>query len=193
MKVKQETVKSGYRQEVGRFFEKIMVNTGTGRLSQQPNFSAEGGSASGGEGKKGILAQIMRDLSLITGQAPQICRAKKSIAGFKLREGQIVGLSVTLRRTKMVDFFERLIKIVLPRVRDFNGLSRSAIDKGGVLNIGLKEQFVFPELSPEHSPVVFSLGISLVPRLKNRQAAIDMLLRLGVPLKRLKQQQKTKN
>lgn len=160
------------RKDVRKFLEKIVVDAGVGRLSQTPNFEDK------------ALVQVMRDLSLMTGQKAQIRRSKKSIAGFKMREGQIVGLRVTLRRDKMVDFFERLISIVLPRVRDFNGLDPKIIDKAGVLNIGLREQGVFPEISPEQSPISFSLGIAIVPRIRNRAEAEQTFRALGVPLKK---------
>lgn len=153
-------------------FEKIVIDAGVGRLSTQPNFEEK------------ALPQIMRDLSALSGQGPQVRRARISIAGFKTRQGQIVGLRVTLRRKKMVDFFERLIKIVLPRVRDFNGLSLSSVDQGGVLNIGIREQFVFPEVSPEHSPVTFTLGVSVVPRMRERARMLESYRALGVPLKK---------
>jgi len=103
-----------------------------------------------------------------------------------VREGQIVGLRVTLRRDKMVDFFERLISIVLPRVRDFGGLDPKNIDQGGVLNVGVREQVVFPEIEPEASPISFSLGIAIVPRLRERAAAVGQFEALGVPLKKKK-------
>lgn len=153
-------------------FEKIVIDAGIGRLSQQPNFEEKG------------LVQVSRDLALITGQKPETRPARKSIASFKVREGQIVGLRVTLRRKKMVDFFERMVRIVLPRVRDFNGIPPSVIDKGGVLNVGFKEQFVFPEIDPEKSPLQFSFGVSVVPKGKNREAAIALYRSLGVPLKK---------
>ena len=88
----------------------------------------------------------MRDIAAVAGQTPQVRKAKESIAGFKVREGTIVGLRVTLRREKAVDFFERLITIVLPRVRDFGGLEHSAIDQGGTLNVGVRDHLVFPEI-----------------------------------------------
>ena len=132
--------------------------------------------------KKGILAQVMRDLAIITGQKAQIRRAKISVAGFKIREGQIVGLRVTLRKKRMVDFFERFIRIVLPRVRDFGGLDLHSVDKNGSLNIGIKEQFVFPEVNPEESSFIFSLGVNVVPRHKSRTEALQAYRRLGVPL-----------
>lgn len=160
------------KKEIRKFLEKIVVDAGVGRLSQAPNFEEK------------ALVQVSRDLALMTGQKPQVRRARKSIAGFKIREGQIVGLRVTLRRDKMVDFFERLITIVLPRVRDFNGLDLNNIDQSGVLNVGLREQFVFPEVVPEESPISFSLGISIVPRVRNREAALAQFPQYGVPLKK---------
>lgn len=160
------------RKEVQRFLEKIVVNAGIGRASQMPNFSEK------------ILPQIKRDIALLTGQEPEMRPAKKSIAGFKTREGQIIGIRVTLRRGRMVDFFERLVTIVLPRVRDFTGIVRTSIDEGGVLNIGFKDHVVFPEINPEQSPFLFSLGVAAVPRVKHRARAIEGYEQLGVPLKR---------
>lgn len=167
-----KTSENNYRQSMRQFLEKIVVSAGVGRLSQQPNFEEK------------ALPQVSRDLALISGQKPEVRRAKKSIAGFKIREGQIVGLRVTLRRNRMVDFFERLIKIVLPRMRDFNGLSLDAVDSGGTLNLGIKEQFVFPEVVPEQSPLSFSLGVNIVPRKKNRASALVKFREAGVPFKR---------
>ncbi len=163
--------KTARQEEISKFLEKIVVNAGIGRLSQQPNFEEK------------ALKQIARDISLIAGQMPQTRKAKKSISGFKIREGQIVGMKVTLRRRKMVDFFERLITIVLPRVRDFRGIDPNLIDDVGTLNIGFQEQMVFPEINPEESPVVFPLGINIVPKRKNKEKAIKEYRRLGVPLK----------
>ncbi|HVM77051.1 MAG TPA: 50S ribosomal protein L5 [Candidatus Paceibacterota bacterium] len=160
------------RKEIRGFLEKIVIDAGVGRLSQTPNFEDK------------TLTQVTRDLANVTGQKPELRRAKKSIAGFKLREGQIVGLRTTLRRDKMVDFFERLVTIVLPRVRDFNGLDHKAIDKGGTLNVGIREHQVFPEIVPEQSPVSFSLGVSIVPKEKNREKAVAEFLKLGVPMKK---------
>lgn len=152
--------------------EKIIVNAGVGRKSQEANFQNK------------ELPQIMKDLSLITGQKPETRPARKSIAGFKIRQGQIVGLRVTLRRKRMVDFFHRLIKIVLPRVRDFHGLNLKSIDSKGALNIGFKEQFAFPEINAEESLITFSLGVNIIPKVKDRSEAIEIYRRLGVPLKK---------
>ena len=167
------TIKKSQRQrpEIRAFLEKIVIDAGVGRLGQQPSFEEK------------MLPHISRDIAAITGQKPQVRRAKKSIAGFKLREGQIVGLRVTLRKAKMVDFFERLITIVLPRVRDFSGLDAAIVDNGGVLNVGIREHMVFPEITPEQSPVSFSIGISMVPKLKRRERSLEEFKRFGVPIK----------
>jgi ribosomal protein L5 len=122
------------RKAMRAFVEKVVIDAGVGRLSQQPSFEEK------------ILPQVMRDIAAVAGQTPQVRKAKESIAGFKVREGTIVGLRVTLRREKAVDFFERLITIVLPRVRDFGGLEHSAIDQGGTLNVGVRDHLVFPEI-----------------------------------------------
>ena len=168
------------KKKVRTFLEKIVVDAGVGRLSQTPNFEEK------------ALVQVSRDLALMTGQKPQVRRVKKSIAGFKMREGQIVGLRVTLRRDKMVDFFERLISIVLPRVRDFSGLDPKSIDEGGVLNIGIREQAVFPEVTPEESPVSFSLGIADRCRGTEAHAAETVVRAFGVPLEKAPAQQQIK-
>lgn len=166
--------KNDSRKEIRNFLEKIVVNIGVGRASTQPNFEEK------------ILKQISSDLAKITGQKAEIRKARKSIAGFKIREGQIVGLKVTLRRAKMVDFFERLVRIVLPRVRDFGGLEIEKIDSHGILNAGIRDQLVFPEINPEESPFSFSLGVNIVPKIKDSEKAETEFRRLGVPLKKVR-------
>jgi len=170
--MEKKTAQPNQRKEIRAFLEKVVIDAGVGRLSQTPNFEEK------------ALVQVMKNLAAVTGQKAQLRRAKKSIAGFKIRENQIVGLRVTLRREKMVDFFDRLIRIVLPRVRDFNGLELTNIDQNGVLNLGIREQFVFPEISPEESPVTFSMGITVVPKIRNRAASLEMFKKLGVPMKK---------
>lgn len=157
---------------LAQFLDKAIINVGVGRLSQQQNFEEK------------ILVQVKRDIALLCGQEPQVRRAKKSIAGFKLREGQIVGLRATLRGKKMVDFVNRLIMIVLPRVRDFRGINLKSIDESGILNIGINEQTVFPEINVEQSPLIFSLGINIVPKGRSREAALRVYRHFGVPLKK---------
>ena len=154
-----------------QFLEKVVINVGVGRLSTQPNFEEK------------ALVRVKADLALLSGQAPHVRRAKKSIAGFKIREGQIIGVRATLRGRKMVDFFERLVMIVLPRVRDFRGIDLKAVDAGGALNIGLREQLVFSEINPEEATLIFPLQVNIVPKLKNRKAALDMYRHFGMPLK----------
>lgn len=160
------------RKAMRAFIEKVVIDAGVGRLGQQPSFEEK------------ILPQVLRDIAAVTGQQPQLRRAKESIAGFKLRAGQIVGLRVTLRQEKAVDFFERMITIVLPRVRDFNGLEHSAIDQGGTLNVGIRDHLVFPEISPENSPVTFSIGVSVVPKVRNREKSKAAFAAFGVPMKK---------
>jgi large subunit ribosomal protein L5 len=167
--IKQSNTQDNF---VKNFLEKVVIDVGVGRLSAQPNFEEK------------ALVQVMNDVANITGQRPQVRRAKKSIAGFKTREGQIVGVKVTLRRKKMVDFFEKLVKIILPRVRDFTGIPQTNIDTGGVLNLGIKEHTVFPEIDPEKSPISFSFGIAIVPKKRTRDAAVKTYFKLGVPLRK---------
>lgn len=171
------TTKPIARNLVRAALEKIVVNAGVGRASTQQNFEDK------------VLPQIIRDFSLIAGQKPHTRRARKSIAGFKIREGQIIGIKATLRRDKMVDFWNRLITIVLPRVRDFSGIDPADVDHAGSLNTGFKEQFVFPEVNPEESFHVFSLGINAVPKRSARGAAareraIGMFRALGLPFRK---------
>ncbi len=152
--------------------EKIVVGAGLGRLSQQGQFEEK------------ILPEVVKEFSMITGQKAATRPAKKSIAGFKIREGQIIGLKATLRQRRMEDFFERLAKLALPRVKDFRGLDLKNVDESGNLNIGFKEQSVFPEIDMEKSKVNFGLQVTIVPRKKNRVFAIDLYRRLGLPLKK---------
>ena len=152
--------------------EKIVVGAGLGRLSQQGQFEEK------------ILPEAVKEFALITGQKASTRPAKKSIAGFKIREGQIIGLKATLRQRRMEDFFERLVKLALPRVKDFRGLDLGNVDESGNLNIGFKEQSIFPEIDMEKSKVNFGLQVTIVPRKKNRVFAIDLYRRLGLPLKK---------
>ncbi|MDI6734054.1 MAG: 50S ribosomal protein L5 [Patescibacteria group bacterium] len=153
---------------------KIVVNIGVGKMRNQTQFEEK------------ILPEIMKELSVITGQKPATRAAKKSIAGFKTRTGDIIGLKVTLRRRRMEDFFTRLIRVVLPRVKDFRGIDLKNIDEHGQLNIGFREQYVFPEIMIEKSRMNFGLQVTLVPIIKNRQTAIDFYRSVGVPLKHQK-------
>lgn len=179
-KYKKEVVpkmmeKFGYRNNMAvPKIEKALVNCGFGRTII---------SKTGDEREK-FLKHIMHDLSLITGQKPVLRGAKKSIAGFKLRKGAIVGAMVTLRKKRMYDFLERLIYVVLPRLRDFAGIKQEAIDKKGSLSLGLREQIVFPEITAEKERSIFGLEVTVATTAKSKKEGIELLTLLGFPLKR---------
>lgn len=150
-------------------FEKVIVQVGVGRAGNMANFEDK------------YLPQVIKDVAALAGQKPHTAAAKKSIAGFKVREGQVVGVRVTLRGKKMVDFLIRFTRIVLPRVRDFAGVPATKVDQGGALNVGVKEQYVFPEISAERSQHAFSLGITAAPKVRDREATLEVLTKIGFP------------
>jgi large subunit ribosomal protein L5 len=152
--------------------EKIVLNVGVGKLRNLDAFEAK------------ILPEIQSEIALITGQKPSPRPAKKSVSGFKVRSGDIVGLKATLRRSRMADFAGRLTHIVLPRVKDFRGLSEKNVDKDGNLNIGLKDQLVFPELDAAKSKVHFGLQITFVAKSRNREAMLDFYKSFGLPFRK---------
>ncbi|MEK7520580.1 MAG: 50S ribosomal protein L5 [Patescibacteria group bacterium] len=151
--------------------EKVVINIGVGKMRQQPQFDEK------------ILPEITKSLSLISGQKPALTRAKKSIAGFKVREGDIVGLKTTLRGKRMYDFLDRLVNAALPRVRDFRGISQNSVDAKGNLTIGVKEHTVFPEIDTDVSHFAFGLEISVVVRARKREDAIELYKLMRIPLK----------
>jgi large subunit ribosomal protein L5 len=159
--IKPETIK--------QFIEKVVVNSGIGRLSQNPNFNDK------------ILPDVIAEFGAITGQKPATRPARESIAGFKIREGNIVGLSATLRGNRMADFLMKVVSVVLPRVRDFRGVPVKAVDRRGNLTIGIKENIVFPEISAEISKTSFGLQLTVVPKVQNREKAMDFYKSLGIP------------
>lgn len=165
-------VKSAKRQyNMQASLEKIVINVGVGRLSSQSNFNEK------------VLPEVIKDIAAITGQKPSPRPAKQSIAGFKLRSGTVVGLKVTLRGKRMQSFLKKLNSAVLPRVRDFRGIDLKKIDKNGNLSIGIKEHVVFPEIKADVTNVSFGMEITMVPkRIKNRDEAIILYRKLGVPL-----------
>lgn len=152
--------------------EKIVVSVGLGRARTSAQFEDK------------MLPEISKDLELITGQKPAIRRAKKSIAGFKVREGDIVGLTATLRGGHMKDFLSKLTGVVLPRIRDFRGLDLKNIDSSGNLTIGLKEHVIFPEINQDVSHVAFGLEVTLVSSSKNREEDEEFYRSLGIPFKK---------
>ena len=146
-----------------------------------------------GVGKKRDKKQIelITDrLARITGQAPAPRAAKASIASFKVREGDTVGLQVTLRGARMYDFLDKLIHIALPRTRDFRGLSAGAIDDMGNLTIGIRENTIFPETSDEDLKDVFGIAITIVTTAKNKKEADAFFRHLGLPLKPVEEKKK---
>lgn len=127
---------------------------------------------------------VAKDLAVITGQKPIITKAKKAIAAFKLREGDKIGMKVTLRKKRMYDFLEKLIAIVLPRVRDFRGVSKDSFDKDGNYTLGLGEYLVFPEVDTGKIDKIRGLEITLVIKAKAKEEAKRLLELMGMPFKK---------
>lgn len=133
---------------------------------------------------KGVLEHATEQLTAIAGQKPKVTRARMSIANFKLREGDAVGLTVTLRGKRMYDFMTKLFRITLPRVRDFQGVSTTAFDKAGNYTLGLAEQIVFPEIDYSKIDKVRGLEITFVSTAGNAKIAKRLLELLGMPFKK---------
>lgn len=153
--------------------DKIVVNVGVGKRTLKDVSKRDE-----------IIKRISEDLSVITGQYPQIRKAKISVSGFSLRKGMPVGLRVILRRRRMYGFLEKLINVVFPRVRDFQGINPSSIDREGNLTIGIKEQLVFPEIMPDKVTEFFGMEITIVTTAKNKKEGEELFRQLGVPLKK---------
>ena len=160
--------------DLKKSIEKIVVNSGIGRLASQANFEEK------------VVPDVMKVFAMITGNKPATRAAKQSIAGFKIREGAVVGVVTTLRGKRMVDFFYKIVNVVLPRIRDFRGITLTSVDSAGNLNIGIKDYLVFPETNPESSKVNFGVQITAVPQraMKDHAEAVAMYRSLGVPLKK---------
>ena len=129
-----------------------------------------------------ILQKSIDEIRIITGQQPILTKAKKSIAGFKVREEMNLGVTVTLRSSKMYTFLEKLIHLILPRIRDFRGLSSKGFDRDGNYNFGLREQLVFPEISYENIDQIKGFTISIVTTAKTKNEGIALLKEFGFPL-----------
>jgi len=153
--------------------DKVTVNTGFGKML----------NGKSGKDRERTINTILNDLSVICGQRAVQTYARKSIAGFSLREGVSVGAKVTLRSQKMYDFLERLIHVTLPRSRDFKGINMKSIDKAGNLTIGIKEHLYFPEVSPEKAKLIFGLEIVVTTNAKNKEEGLELLRLLGFPIK----------
>lgn len=132
---------------------------------------------------KELLNKIANDLFKITGQKPHICKAKRSISGFKLIKGDINGLHITLRGNKMYQFLEKFLNVSLPRVRDFRGLSTDCFDKNMNYTAGIKENIIFPEISYDKIENIYGMQITFCTNAKNKREAISLFKHLGFPLK----------
>ena len=128
-----------------------------------------------------VVDAIINDLSIITGQKPIVCRAKKSVANFKLREGMPIGVKVTLRGDRMYEFLDRFFNLALPRVRDFRGINPNSFDGRGNYNMGLKEQLIFPEIDYDKIDKVRGMDICFVTTAKTDEEARELLALMGAP------------
>ena len=131
-----------------------------------------------------IMDAILNDLSAITGQRPVVCKARKSVANFKLREGMPIGAKVTLRSERMYEFLDRLFNVALPRVRDFRGINPNGFDGRGNYNMGLKEQLIFPEIEYDKIDKVRGMDICFVTTAKTDEEARELLTLMGAPFER---------
>lgn len=150
--------------------EKITINMGLGEAITD----------------KKIITQAVEELTLIAGQKPLVTKARKSIAGFKIRDGWPIGCKVTLRRQRMYEFFERLISIALPRVRDFRGFSHKSFDGQGNFSLGLKEQTVFPEIDYDKVDKVRGMDIVITTSAKTNEEGLALLEAFNFPLTKRK-------
>src|SRR5437764_10204330 len=147
--------------------QKIVVNMGVGKALQDKN----------------RIEQSAEQLGQITGQRPQVTRAKKAISAFRLREGQEIGCRVTLRGRRMYEFLDRLISVALPRIRDFRGLNPKSFDGHGNYNMGLTEQLVFPEVDPDKATFTQGMDITFVTSTRNDDEARELLRAFGLPFR----------
>ena len=131
-----------------------------------------------------LLDDAVNELTLITGQKPVVTRAKKSIAGFKLREGQAIGCKVTLRGERMYEFLDKLVNVSLPRVRDFHGVSKKAFDGRGNYTLGIKEQLIFPEVDYDLVDKVRGMDIVIVTTANTDEESRELLAQLGMPFQK---------
>jgi large subunit ribosomal protein L5 len=163
----QEELGLGNVMQVPRM-EKIVLNCGVGRATVQGS----------------LLDGAVADLTMITGQKPLVTRAKKSIAGFKLREGQAIGAKVTLRGDRMWEFYDRLVSIAIPRIRDFRGLNPNSFDGRGNYTFGVTEQLIFPEIDYDNIDSVRGMDITIVTTGTTDDQGRALLKALGFPFRR---------
>jgi len=147
---------------------KIVVNMGLGEALSNPK----------------IIDSGVAELAAITGQKPVVTRSRKSIANFKLRENQPIGCMVTLRRERMYEFFDRLVNIAIPRVRDFKGISSRSFDGRGNFTLGVREQIIFPEIEYDKIDHIKGMNVTIVTTAKNDEECRALLTRLGMPFRK---------
>ena len=148
--------------------EKIVLNVGAGEARENSK----------------VIDAIVTDMAAITGQKPYICKAKKSVANFKLREGMNIGVKVTLRGDRMYEFLDRFFNVALPRVRDFRGINPNSFDGRGNYNMGLKEQLIFPEIDYDKIDKVRGMDIVFVTTAQNDEEARELLTLMGAPFEK---------
>ena len=145
--------------------EKVVLNIGCGEATENAK----------------VIEDVVKDMTIISGQKPVVTKAKKSIATFKLREGQQIGCKVTLRGTRMYEFLDKLMSISLPRVRDFRGVSKSAFDGHGNYTLGIKEQLIFPEIDYDKISKIRGMDIVIVTTANTDEEAYTLLEEMGMP------------
>ena len=144
---------------------KIVLNVGLGEATQDAK----------------LLESVQSELALITGQRPVVTRAKKAIANFKIRRGLAIGCKVTLRRSQMYEFLDRMISVAIPRIRDFRGLSPDSFDRGGNYSFGLNEQLIFPEIDMDKVDKIHGMDITIATTAKSKDEAQGLLSLMGMP------------
>ena len=153
--------------------KKVVVNVGIGQWVAKDSSKREE-----------VVKKVTDDLMMITGQKPQVRPAKQSISGFSLRKGTPIGLRSTLRGKRAYDFLDRLINVVFPRVRDFQGVKMSSVDERGNITVGVTEQLVFPEISADDTDFFFGLEITIATTARNREEGIALLQKMKFPFKK---------
>ena len=148
--------------------DKVVINVGCGEARDNPK----------------VVDAIISDLAQITGQKPVTCKAKKSVANFKLREGMVIGVKVTLRGEKMYEFLDRFFNLALPRVRDFRGINPNSFDGRGNYNMGVKEQLIFPEIDYDKIDKVRGMDICVVTTANTDEEARELLTLMGAPFEK---------
>lgn len=148
--------------------EKIVVNMGVGDAVQNSK----------------LLDAAMEDLATITGQKPKLCRARRSVASFKLREGMAIGCKVTLRGNRMYEFYDRLVNVSIPRIRDFRGVSEKSFDGHGNYTLGIKEHIIFPEIDYDKIMQLLGMDVTIVTSARTDEEALALLTHLNMPFRR---------